>query len=304
VDHRIITDIARTQHGLVSRSQALEAGATRHTIQAQLRQGVWTPARDGVYIVGAAEATWRQRTMAACLAGGPDVHGSHRTGLRLHGAVDLSGRLEVLTDGYRRVRLPGVFVHRTIHLLPKDVTIIDGIPVTSLIRSLIDVGGRQSPEALGSMIDRAIVAGQLDLTALSKRTNELIMPGRERPIALMQAVARRGDGHDPGRSVFESRVINAMKERGLPELVRQYPVKRPDGRDAFIDLAEPRTMTAVELDGWATHGIRSAFESDRVRGNELLLLGWNLLRFTWSMTDDYICETIDKTIDTVARRIG
>ena len=120
--------------------------------------------------------------MAACLAGGPDVHGSHRTGLRLHGAVDLSGRLEVLTDGYRRVRLPGVFVHRTIHLLPKDVTIIDGIPVTSLIRSLIDVGGRQTPEALGSMIDRAIVAGQLDLTAegtiaVDGRSSKTSLPG-------------------------------------------------------------------------------------------------------------------------------
>ena len=63
-------------------------------------------------------------------------------------------------------------------------------------------------------------------------------------------------------------------------------------------------MTAVELDGWATHGIRSAFEPDRIRGNELLLLGWNLLRFTWSMTDDYICETIARTIATLARRLA
>jgi very-short-patch-repair endonuclease len=50
-------------------------------------------------------------------------------------------------------------------------------------------------------------------------------------------------------------------------------------------------MVAIELDGWATHGIRAAFEPDRIRGNELLLLGWQLLRFTWHMSDDYICDT-------------
>ena len=304
MDHRSIIETARTQHGLISRQQALDAGATRHTIQAQLRRGTWSRARDGVYIVGAPEPTWRQRAMAGCLAGGDDVLGSHRTGLRLHGLVDLSGRLEVLTDGYRRVRLPGVFVHRTIHLSPEDVTVIDGIPATSVIRSLIDVGGRQSAQALGSMIDRATLAGHLDLAALAKRTNELIMPGRERPVALMQAIAQRGDGHDPGRSVFEARVIAAMAERGLPQLVRQHPVIRSDGRMAFIDLARPSVMLAVELDGWATHGVRSAFDSDRIRGNELLLLGWHLLRFTWTMTDDYICETIERTIANLRRRLA
>lgn len=302
MDHRRITDIARTQHGLISRSQALDAGATRHTIQAQLRRGAWNRSFDGVYVVGAAEATWHQRAMAACLAGGSDVQGSHRTGLRLHGLVDRSGRLEVLTDGYRRVRLPGVVVHRTIHLLPEDVTEVAGIPVTSIIRSLIDVGGRQSAKALGAMIDRAVLEGRLDLAALAVRTNELTMPGRERPVALMRAIVRRGDGHDPGRSVFEARIIAALEERGLPPLVRQHPVERPDGRNAFIDLADPRIMLAVELDGWATHGVRSAFDSDRIRGNELLLLGWHLLRFTWTMSDDYICETIDRTRTSLARR--
>lgn len=304
MDHRFIIETARAQHGLVSRDQALDAGGTRRTIQGQLDRGAWGRIREGVYVIGAAEATWEQRAMAACLAGGDDVRGSHRTGIRIHDLVDRSGRLEVLTDGYRRVRLPGVFVHRTIHLLPEDTAVVNGIPVTSVIRSLIDVGGRQSETTLGRWIDRATLAGTLDLTALAKRTNELTMPGRERPTALMRAIALRGDGHDPGRSVFEARVIAAMKKRGLPELTRQHPIKRPDGRDAFIDLAEPWTMTAIELDGWATHGVRSAFDADRIRGNELLLLGWNLLRFTWTMTDDYICETIDETIDRLARQLG
>lgn len=304
VDHRRITDLARRQHGLISRNQAFDHGGTRRTIQMQLDRGTWQRLREGVYVVGSAAPTWQQRAMGACLAGGNDVHLSHRSGLRLQGLVDRSGRIEVLTDGYRRVRLPGVVVHRSIHLPSEDLTVVDGIPATSVARSLIDVGGRQSTKALGAMVDRAILAGTVDLATLARRTNELTMPGRERPTALMRAIVVRGDGHDPGRSAFEARVIAAMAERGLPALVRQHPVTRPDGRRALIDLAEPRTMTAIELDGWATHGIRSAFESDRIRGNELLLLGWNLLRFTWLMPDDYICATIDQTIAQLARNLA
>ena len=304
MDHRFINEIARSQHGLISREQAMAAGGTRRTIQSSVDRGQWSRAREGVYIVGAADVTWAQRAMAACLAGGEDVRASHRTAVRIHGLVKRTGRLEVLTEGYRRVRLPGVFAHRTIHLLPEDTVIRDGIPVTSVARSLIDVGGRQSEATLGRWIDRALLNGTLELDALARRTYELIMPGRERPMALMRALALRGEGHDPGRSVLEARVIAAMAMRGMPALVRQHPVKRPDGRNAFIDLAEPATKLAVELDGWETHGVRSAFDADRIRGNELLLLGWNLLRFTWSMPDDYICGTIADTRVRLERRLA
>ena len=292
MDHRAIIAIASTQHGLITRRQAMAHGGSRRTIQTMVDAGLWSRARDGVYIIGSSQHTWEQRVMAACLAGGPDVHASHRTAVRVHGLVDRTGRLELLTDGYRRVRLPGVMTHRTIHFISEDRALVNGIPVTSVVRTLIDVGGRQGGATLGRWMDRALMAGQLDLSVLARRTNELTLPGRERPTALMRAIALRADGHDPGRSVFEARIIAAMRARGMPELVRQHPVRRPDGRPAFIDLADEQTMTAVELDGWDTHGVRSAFEADRIRGNELLLLGWNLLRFTWPMSDDYICETI------------
>jgi very-short-patch-repair endonuclease len=74
-------------------------------------------------------------------------------------------------------------------------------------------------------------------------------------------------------------------------------VTRPDGKQAFIDLAYPHLRIAIELDGWATHGVRSAFESDRIRANDLVLMGWTVLRFTWSMSDRYLCETVLAAIE-------
>lgn len=297
MDHRAIRRIAQNQHGLVTRQQALEAAATRHSIQAMISSGQWDRMHPGVYTAGMVEPTWTGRVLGAALAAGPDAYASHRTSARLHGLVDRVGRLELLTDGYRRVRLPGVLVHRTIHLTPDDTTIVDGVPTTSLMRTLIDLAARQPEATLGGWIDRSILRGELDVPALVRRTTELTMPGRSSTTALMRALTLRSDGHDPGRSVLEARVIAAAARRGLPALVRQHAVERPDGRKAFIDLAHVPSMVAIELDGWATHGVRAAFEPDRIRSNELLLLGWHVLRFTWFMDDEYICRTILQAIE-------
>jgi very-short-patch-repair endonuclease len=112
------------------------------------------------------------------------------------------------------------------------------------------------------------------------------------PRSLVEALGVRSDGYDPGRSALEARVLEAIARAGLPSPQRQWRFERANGRDAFIDLAYPDAHLAIELDGWAEHGLRSAFDADRARGNELVLAGWRLLRFTWTMTDDEIVAAI------------
>ncbi len=60
-----------------------------------------------------------------------------------------------------------------------------------------------------------------------------------------------------------------------------------------IDLAYPDLRIAIELDGWAVHGTRGAFDHDRARGNELALAGWTLLRFTSSSTWIEVVRTVE-----------
>jgi very-short-patch-repair endonuclease len=69
-------------------------------------------------------------------------------------------------------------------------------------------------------------------------------------------------------------------------------VVRPDGRRAFIDVAYPEPLVAIEADGWECHGQRAAFDADRVRSNELVLLGWRVLHVTSAMTDAQICRVV------------
>lgn len=292
MDHGALVALALTQHGVVTRAQALAAGATDSAIRRRVAAGQWQRVRPGAYAIGAAATTWEQSVMATVLAAGDDVLASHRTAARLWGLVDRSGRVEVLVPGDRVVRLRGVTAHRSRHLPEVDRDQRDGIPCTSMARTLVDLAPSAGDRLVGRWVDLALRDGHADVVSIASRAADLTVRGRHLPTSLMAALAIRNDGYDPGRSALESRVLAALARAGIESPVRQHPFERANGSKGFIDLAYPEDRVAIELDGWAEHGLRSAFDADRVRGNELVLAGWRLLRFTWTMSDDEICAAI------------
>jgi very-short-patch-repair endonuclease len=80
------------------------------------------------------------------------------------------------------------------------------------------------------------------------------------------------------------RFARAIVDGGLPEPVLQHPVSVGNCRYR-IDLAYPEFKIAIEIDGWEYHSSRSAFDDDRSRANDLVVAGWQVLRFTSSMVD-------------------
>lgn len=296
MDETMIMIQARQQHGLITTDQARRLGMTERAIRTRLTAGSWTRVRRGVFAVGAVPPTWEQQVAAACLAAGGSAVASHRTAARLWGLVERSGRIEVLVDGDRRVRLPQVTVHRSALVDDSDRATVHGVPVTACPRTIVDLASVGGPELMGRWIDQGLRSGDLTIDQMIDACTRLTRPGRGTPLAVMEALAIRSPGHDPGRSTLESRAIEALARRGIAPPVRQHPVRRPDGREAFIDLAYPARLLAIELDGWDSHGLRSAFESDRIRANDLVLLGWQVLRFTWAMSDAYLCDTVERAL--------
>lgn len=296
MDEGRLVAIARTQHGLVTRGQALAAGVSSATISRRVATGRWERIRPGVFILGAAPTTWVQRVLAAVLALGVGAMASHRTGARLWGLVDRSGRIELLVEDDVHRRMSGVIVHRTRHLIEADRAVREGVPCTSLARTIIDTAGSADATLVGRWVDMGIRDHGLTIGEVATRASQLAVPGRRMPRSLVEALALRSDGHDPGRSALEARVIEAIARAGLPAPVRQWRFERAEGRFGLIDLAYPGAMVAIELDGWAEHGLRSAFDADRARGNDLVLAGWRLLRFTWAMRDDEIVAAVAAAI--------
>jgi very-short-patch-repair endonuclease len=105
-------------------------------------------------------------------------------------------------------------------------------------------------------------------------------------------VVSRGTTPDSG---LEMRFARAIVGGGLPEPVQQHRVAVGDRRYC-IDLAYPDLKIAIEVDGWEYHSSRSAFDDDRSRANDLVVAGWQVLRFTSSMTDAEAVTTVSAAL--------
>jgi hypothetical protein len=304
VDEAAIVRLALHQHGLITMEQARALGATPDAVQLQLTRGRWRAVRRGVYCVGAAPSTWEQWALAACLAGGDDVLGAIRSAARVWGFIHRSGRLQVVVAGERRVRLAQVEVRRSLLLPAVDRSIVRGIPVTSVARTLVDASAGQDPEVVGAWIDQAMRDHLLDLAEIECCLARLAGPGRRDVRSIRAALKRRPAGYDPGESRLEARVVQILADAGLPPPVLQHPVRRRDGRQARIDVCYPWGLVALEPEGFEFHRDRTAFDRDRIRAAELTLLGWDVYRLTSAMSDGYIAETVAAALDLATQKLG
>ncbi len=273
--------LAGSQHGLLTRMQAAQLGFGPSAIRHRLDSGRWMHAQRGVYRLVGAPMTWLQRVLASCLA--LDAIASHRTAAVLWGIDGFRpGRPEVSICQRRRVEQPDAHVHRSTQLALANGTKRQGIPVTGLARTLLDLGAVVSTRQVELAIDDC------------RRDHRVQWPDLFETLVLHSRRGRNGCG--PLRAVLDERYgekavpgsrFNRMVERllvdaGLPAPVLEHTVTRADGVFAGrVDLAYPSHQVAIELDGKATHLDADAFEHDHQRMNELRLAGWFVLAFTW-----------------------
>jgi very-short-patch-repair endonuclease len=173
--------------------------------------------------------------------------------------------------------LPGIKVHRARRLDPADVTTKDGIPVTTVARTLVDLTDILPSDRILKAMREAEYLRLLDIDSLIaavQRAN-----GRKRLTELTKAIER----HRPGQIVrkeLEHRFLELLHEAGLPD--PQTNVKTRTRRRTYeVDCLWPDAGVAVELDGRAAHVRAEAFEEDRARDAALTATGLRPLRFTW-----------------------
>jgi len=273
--HRIVA-LAERQHGVVARRQLLEIGVTPSMVETRLRRGVLAQLHPGVYAVGHRQLRRDGHRVAALLWAGPGAALSHREAAALHGLWQAGAQIDVTTTRRSRTPRPGVAVHHTRVLDAGDVSRVDGMPVTSVPRTLVDLAGVLSPQHLANALREAEHLRLLDLRAIED--------------VLQRTRARRGQGHAAmrvaleerrrrglqlTRSILEARFLALCDRHGLPTPRTNFHVG-----DMEVDACWPDRRLAVELDGWERHKDRRAFQRDRTKGNELLRAGWRLLRFT------------------------
>jgi very-short-patch-repair endonuclease len=209
---------------------------------------------------------------------------SHRSaGAWLDLRASARGHVDVTVPrrGGRR-DLDGIDVH-TSRLDPADLTVHEGVPVTTVARTLVDLAGALPFDALRRAVEQALIARTFDTDAM----NAAIARAGRRPGAgnLRATLAAIHDEPPITRSELERRFDALCTAAGLRSPILNAAVRTRQGVYE-VDAHWPRQRLIVELDGWSIHGTRAAFERDRRRDAALVEAGWLVLRFTWRQVID------------------
>jgi very-short-patch-repair endonuclease len=279
---RRIGGIAERQHGAVSRRQLLELGMTRNAIGGKVSRGGLLVLHRGVYAVGHRKLTQEGRWIAAVLACGEGAVLSHRSAAQLWGLVSRSGSIPEVTRRSSFRRRPGIRAHQ--ELLPADeIETVDGIPVTSVSRTLLDLAAIFSRSQLEQAMNEAEVrqlTSRLSLPGLLDRH-----PGRRGAQKLHRLLAESAETCGVTRSELERRFAALIEAHGLPRPRRNAQIA-VRGRFYEVDCLWPEQRVVVELDGRAVHGTNRAFQGDRRRDRILVVEGWRSSRITWLQLRD------------------
>jgi hypothetical protein len=272
-----IAALATRQHGVVARAQLTELGLQRRAIGHRLARRRLIPLHRGVYAVGHRSVSREGRWLAAVLTIGEDAVLSHRSAAALWGLRPTSrSRAEVTSPRALRSR-PAIQLHREA-VAADETAEHEGIPVTSVPRTLVDLAGLLRPAELRRVVEQAEVLRRAD--ALSLDAVVARHPGR-RGVSHLAAIVKEGRiGAAVTRSELERRFLSFLEEVGLPRPLTNASVTVA-ARTFEVDCLWPAARVVVELDGARHHGTRAAFERDRERDRALQAAGWRVARVTW-----------------------
>jgi hypothetical protein len=271
---RPISELAKRQHGVISRAQLRSIGLSDGGITARVSRGGLHRVHHGVYAVGHTVLGARGKWMAAVLAGGTGAVLSHAAAAALWGLRSSEApTIDVTVPGSGgRRRRPGLRIHRA-RSLDGETTACDGIPVTTPARTILDLAAVLNRRPLEQLLDQAEItrlADQPSLEALARAH-----PGHRGAGRLTAAL----HDHTPGTTLtngkLEERFLKLCDDAGLPRPLVNHHV---EGFKVDFVFTDHRVL--VETDSWRFHKSRASFESDRHRDAVHAAAGYRTLRFT------------------------
>lgn len=258
---------------MVARSQLVELGFGRQAILRRVQAHRLRRLHRGVYAVGQWPLSPQARDMAAVLACGPAALLSHRSAAAAWQLLRTnSARIEVTAARGCKPKA-GVVVHVSRLVHTDDRSLVDGIPVTSVARTLVDLADVVDERRLTAAVNEAEVLRLFDLARIEATLARL--PGRRGRHRLARVLAAYTEV--PGYSVTEAErlFLRICADNGLP------PPQRIFVAGYELDFYWPDARLAVEIDGGAFHRTRRAFHEDRRRDRRLGALGIQVARVPW-----------------------
>ncbi len=221
------------------------------------------------------------RWLAAVLACGGGAVLSHESAAALEGLRWYGGaKIEVTVPGRSKRRRDGIRVHRSTTLTQADVTTVNGIPCTTVARTLFDLADSLNRRRLERAFDQAEVSGVLNLQAINdqlRRNPTRAAAGKVRGLLETHYI-----GRTPTWSQLEEAFLELTRRLGLPDPEVNGWITLDDGLPAIWgDFVWRAQRVVVETDGHQSHGTRQKFELERVQDQRLTVANWRPVRTTW-----------------------
>jgi hypothetical protein len=284
---------------LIRRAEAFDRGLDADDIKRRLARGDWLLIRRGVYVRAPAVTalTPQQQHRLRIAAAIPQLGGqyvvSHLSAACLHGLelLRVPGRTVQVTNpgagsGHRRRSLQTFCAKMD----PDEITTVDGYPVTTVARTIVDLARTCGFEQGVVAADHALRSGRVAREALERSAD---LARRRSGIRTAHQVIAFAD---PGaESAGESRSRVMMTREGLPRPELQFPIEgRAGAVIARTDFCWPGFKTVGEFDGAEKYGRKrrpgqqagDAVFQEKLREDRIRDLGFTVVRWTWAELDD------------------
>jgi predicted transcriptional regulator of viral defense system len=273
---RLMTGVAEQHHGIFGAHHLREHGVSDHERKYRLGSGRWSLVHERVYRIAGAPLTWHGAVLAACWAGGVRAVASHHTAAELwHLPGGQREIVEITCPRWRRAQHGGLLVHESSALAEVDCTEVDGIPTTTVARTIFDLTASSRTTTVDLAIDAALRKELTTLGELEATLDRLSRRGRAGVSRFRRILAERSDHELLPESPPERRLVRLLRAHGLPVPVLQYEIRGHDGRVvARADLAYPDLKIAIEYDSYEHHVGKAALVRDGARRNAIVALDW------------------------------
>jgi hypothetical protein len=283
-----VEDLATRQHGVVSRVQALGLGMAAPQIRSRLDRRAWRRVAPGVLGFPGHPDSFERSCWIAQLHAGDDAALSHGTAGLLQRLWPIEkGQIELIVPRGHSRPLVGTRRHRPRSLDPSQVHELEGLRMTTPLRTVLDLSGQLMVPRLVEVVQHCEVEGICPLVSIGAelaRVRRRGLPGVQQLETVLDLV---GPGPGLPRSELERRGDEVRARAGLPEPQHEHPLPSARGRLGFVDRAWLEAKLIVEYDGRRWHTRRAEIDRDHRRDLEASALGWQPLRMTWEqLTDD------------------
>jgi very-short-patch-repair endonuclease len=267
---RIIARLASKSHGVVSRGELQAAGVSPEAIRTRLRKGSLIGVHRGVYRVGHRAPSREATYLAAVKACGDGAVLCGRAAAHLWRLIKGPPPQPEVRHTTKRV-VPGVVTHRVKEIPAGEMSERDGISITSVPRTLVDLASSLPEPALARACHEAGVQYGTTPRQVDKVLARLPNPrGRAKLEKVLRGEAR------VTLSRLEAQFLARLRKAKLP-----LPVTNRVAGGFRVDCRWPDHRLTVELDSYRYHNSRHAFEKDRLRDREARARGDELRRYTW-----------------------